>query len=212
MKPKEPELQTTLVRLPDVGQTLVKVYQELLQNMRRKSGCQSLDSIAFSSWEGGQGVTTICRQLAVSIASNQRRVLLVQTSAGQDDECFSLRGQPGLFERLNGGNFDRMGRDSVLPTNHPSVHVISRGNSEPPELTDEEFDLGLRALESAFDFVIYDLPSLQQPEPWFPRWLRQHPLVLVTGPQSSSQTVALAKQHVEGMGGRVLGRVRNRVV
>ena len=79
-------------------------------------------------------------------------------------------------------------------------------------LTDEEFDLGLRALESAFDFVIYDLPSLQQSEPWLPRWLRQHPLVLVTGPQSSSQTAKLAKQHVEGMGGRVLGRVRNRVI
>jgi len=124
----------------------------------RKADVEKTRVILVTSAVGGEGKTTLATQLAMSLARNGRRTVLVDFDLRRPsfDEIFGLPLGPGLCEVLRGEN--DLG-DTVQPTGTENLSVATAGywdrgvlsslaNAAAGPLLDE--------LRADYDFVIVD--------------------------------------------------------
>ncbi|HCV43902.1 MAG TPA: hypothetical protein DGH68_10500 [Bacteroidetes bacterium] len=140
-------------------------------------------TVGITSSNAGEGKTLVAANLAVSLAiTNQRETVLVDLNIRNPHihSIFGTKLSPGLIESLNDNTI------YVKPTRVKHLYVLSAGNPlGNPVVADrmtsssmspggsKKASLGLEqlaafrdviySLRQAFDFVIVDMPSIQEP-------------------------------------------------
>ncbi len=108
----------------------------------------------------GSGTSAIVGNLALSLAYNGRKVLVIDANFRRptQHQMFDVPREPGLVDVLqHGASLDR----AIRQVNEPSLSVLPAGTGEdaPPELLEgPQFRRMLTTFEAQYDMVIIDAP------------------------------------------------------
>jgi non-specific protein-tyrosine kinase len=140
---------------------------EAFRAMRLLINAASLDtpirSMLLTSAVPGEGKSFIAANLAVSMAQNGRRTILVDTNVRQPrlHGVFGLPQMPGLTDMLSEEHADY--RDYLQPTSIEHLSVLPAGTSLPNAadlLGSQWMHTLVQQLASDADMVIYDSPAI----------------------------------------------------
>jgi capsular exopolysaccharide synthesis family protein len=179
LDPESVELLSRLSPLFDIKGVLAEGYRSLKVNLQFACMDQKVNSLAFASAGLGEGKTTTVINLAITIAQDGRRVLVVDADLRKPavNTRLGLKREPGLSEVLVGNAkwqevvqtapdlmLGKLGFDQILSApGVDNLSVITSGH--PPENPSEFFnsqrivDL-IAELEENYDLVIFDCPPI----------------------------------------------------
>jgi len=142
-------------------------YDALFQQLLSHFGSFEAEprAIGVTSCARGEGVTTVCVNLAASAAHQLNRpVLLIETDARRDRNSYTITGRPttGLFDVLL-GKADV--KTCLQTTDFPNVFALgtgihmARGATRYPKNT---FVKLLQELKADYDLIVVDLPHAHE--------------------------------------------------
>lgn len=140
-----------------------EAYKVLRSNIHFSLHDREVKTIAITSALPKEGKTSIAINLSIALASENKKVLLVDTDLRKPSHV-KIKGEKikkGLADFLSG---ECSIENILVPTSISGLNYISCGNkpSYPSEmLFSEEFDKAVKILKDRFDYIIYDTPSLQ---------------------------------------------------
>jgi capsular exopolysaccharide synthesis family protein len=148
-----------LVMLADPHSPAAEAYRSLAANLQFAYADRQLQTIGITSAAEGEGKSTTVANLAVALAQNGRRVIVV-------DADLRRPGQHALFgvERDGGLANVLLGSETDLPlqeTHAAGVLVLSSGTlpPNPPEvLSSRRFDQVMGLARAQAEFVLVDTP------------------------------------------------------
>ena len=173
------ELLSSLSPLFDLKGVVAEGYRSLKVNMQFACQDRAVKSLAFASAGLGEGKTTTVLNLAITIAQDGRRVLVVDADLRKPavNSRLGLRREPGLSEILVGNAqwkevvqtaadlmLGKLGFDQILSApGVDNLSVITCGHlpPNPSEFFNSQRIVDLIAdLEENFDLVIFDCPPI----------------------------------------------------
>ncbi len=203
----EPEL-TTLGAPRSAG---AEAYRMLRTSLLFAAEREALDSIAVTSAGMGEGKTTTAVNLAVTLAQDGRRVLIVDCDfqRARLHRLFGLPREPGLADVLAGR---RHGTETVWPTRQNNLWLMPAGR--PDEPADVVQTAALRALlhelAGTYDVVVLDTPPLLPTADAAIFAAIARGVVFVTrAGRTDREAARLAMHRLDDVGARVVGAVLN---
>jgi len=151
-----------LVMRADPKSPVSETYRTLGTNIQYMATQQPLKVIMITSALGGDGKTTTCANLAVSLAQAGKRVILVSADLRKPrlHQFFGLSNEAGVTELLS----DSVSLGNVIQDpNVPNLRVVPAGKvpQDPAALLGGQRAVGfIENLRSAADFVIVDTPPV----------------------------------------------------
>jgi len=185
-------------------------FRMLLARIRGLAESRRLKSLGVVSACPGEGKTTVALGLAVAMAQEPgRRVLLLEADLRKPalEEYLGLSHQPGLGEWLDGSN--RRLRLRRLGSDGPVLLAAGRFRSQRPELLrSERMSSLLASAAEEFDSIVVDCPPLTPiADAVLLQDLLDGLLVVVRARHAPLQAVRNAVSHLRA--DRVLGMVFN---
>jgi len=179
LDPESLELLSRLSPLFDLKGVLAEGYRSLKVNLQFACMDQEVKSLAFASAGLGEGKTTTVINLAITIAQDGRRVLVVDADLRKPavNTRLGLKREPGLSEILVGNAkwqdvvqtapdlmLGKLGFDQILSApGVDNLSVISSGHlpPNPSEFFNSQRIVDLIAeLEENYDLVMFDCPPI----------------------------------------------------
>jgi succinoglycan biosynthesis transport protein ExoP len=179
LDPESMELLSRLSPLFDLKGVLAEGYRSLKVNLQFACMDQKVNSLAFASAGLGEGKTTTVINLAITIAQDGRRVLVVDADLRKPavNTRLGLKREPGLSEVLVGNAkwqevvqtapdlmLGKLGFDQILSApGVDNLSVITSGHlpQNPSEFFNSQRIVDLIAeLEANYDLVIFDCPPI----------------------------------------------------
>ncbi|MEG2570634.1 MAG: CpsD/CapB family tyrosine-protein kinase [Clostridia bacterium] len=133
---------------------------------RTGDGCQV---IAFTSTFQGEGKTVNCCNLALSVAQNGQKVLIIDADMRRPmiANMFGIPNKTGLSQYLAGiVEADAKSGDKQLPivqTEYPNLSVLTSGSVPPNSaelLSSERMKMLLDIVTEKFDYIFIDTPPI----------------------------------------------------
>jgi capsular exopolysaccharide synthesis family protein len=151
--------QLSLVLLTDPHSPSAEAYRSLAANLQFAYADRQLQTIGVTSAAQGEGKSTTVANLAVALAQNGRRVIVIDADLRRPGQhtLFGIDRDEGLANVLKGD-------DTQLPlqdTAATGVRVLTSGPlpSNPLEaLASRRFDQTLALVRAQADFVLVDTP------------------------------------------------------
>ena len=153
--------------------------------------------ISFSSGKGGVGKTSVTVNLAVSLATQGKRVLLLDGDLGlaNVDIALGINARHTIREIVEDGSdpSDVLVKISsgfyVLPASSGVPEMVNLAYEEQAYLTD-----AVEQIIGAFDFVLVDSAAgIGESVLWFNQWARENVIILTPDPTSLTDAYALIK-------------------
>ena len=179
LDPERLELLASISPLFDLKGVTAEGYRSLKVNLQFACQDREVKSLAFTSAGMGEGKTTTVINLAITIAQDGRRVLVVDADLRKPgvNSRLGLRREPGLSEILVGNvkwqevvqtaadlMLGKLGFDQVMSApGVDNLSVITSGHlpPNPSEFFNSQRIADLIAeLEENFDLVIFDCPPI----------------------------------------------------
>ena len=188
----------------------VSEFQRLRSELQGISA--AVRSVVVTSATEGAGTTTVAAHLALTMAEDgEKSVLLVDANlrAPAVHRIFGLDSGDGLSEW--DGTSPLPVQKLVAP---PNLHVLTAGTPTDNGL----FALHIsrlteitRRVKAEFDFVIWDTPPVvRHPDAPLLGPLVDGVLVVIESDRTPADALAVAREQLVSMGGRLLGAVMNR--
>src|SRR5690606_24820498 len=138
-----------------------EAYRMLRTSLLFAAEREALDSIAVASSGMGEGKTTTAVNLAVTLAQDGRKVLLVDCDfqRARLHRVFGLPREPGLADVLAGR---RRGTEPVWPTRQANLWLLPAGRPDEPVDVVQTSTLRalLHELGASYDVVVLDTAPL----------------------------------------------------
>ena len=136
-------------------------YRTLRTNIEYSSFNESLKTIVVTSSEPGEGKTTTAGNLALSLAQNEKRVLLIDCDLrrGSVHRRFMLSNGEGLSEVIVG----KASLENVIRGVAENLDVITTGNLPPNPsemLGSKHMETLIKELREKYDYIILDTPPV----------------------------------------------------
>ncbi|TAL10705.1 MAG: polysaccharide biosynthesis tyrosine autokinase [Nitrospirae bacterium] len=179
LDPESLELLSHISPLFDLKGIVAEGYRSLKVNLQFACQDRVIKSLAFASAGLGEGKTTTVLNLAITIAQDGRRVLVVDADLRKPavSSRLGLKREPGLSEVLVGNAqwrevvqtaadlmLGKLGFDQVLSApGVDNLNIITSGHlpPNPSEFFNSQRIVDLIAdLEENFDLVIFDCPPI----------------------------------------------------
>lgn len=171
-------------------------------------------SLVFVSAEPSEGKTTICSNLAISLAQLGKRVLVIDGDMRRPTlhEFFHLPISPGLVNYLTG---DTDWRELRQPSGLENLDCLSCG-PVPPNPSELIFSPRMRALireaSAEYDLVLLDAPPLLNvADGRILSTMVEGTIMVVKGGVTPREMVRRAEIYISEVGGRLIGVVLNNV-
>jgi len=177
--PASLELLASISPLFDLKGVSAEGYRSLKVNLQFACQDREVKSLAFASTGLGEGKTTTVLNLAITIAQDGRRVLIVDADLRKPTvhTRLGLKREPGLSEVLVGAMpwqevvqtaadlmLGNLGFDQVLSApGVDNLNILTCGHlpSNPSEMFNSQHIVSLIAeLEEHFDLVLFDCPPI----------------------------------------------------
>lgn len=148
--------------LQDRKSILSEAYVSLQTNLSFSTDHGIPRSLAITSSRPAEGKTTTSMALAIAIARNGRRVLLIDADMRSPSlhEAFDIDNERGFSNYLSGSDdLDQL----VESTSIPSLSVMTAGPHPPsaPELlSSQRFEHLIQVLQQRYDNIIFDAPPV----------------------------------------------------
>jgi capsular exopolysaccharide synthesis family protein len=160
--PRRPDVGVLVSDLP-VYSPVAEAYRTLRTNLLCSPAGPTLRSLVVSSPAGGEGKTTIAANLAITMAQQGMRVLLVDCDLrrAQVHKLFRLEREPGLKEVLLG---ELPLASAVRPTETAGLEILAAGGLPKVSPSDLLSSPALAELveraTADYDLVLFDTPPL----------------------------------------------------
>jgi polysaccharide biosynthesis transport protein len=169
-------------------------------------------SILVTSTNRGEGKTVVATNLAIALATNHRRVLLVDADMRDPrlHELFAEPLEPGLSNVLKG---ERPLEEALRVTHTPGLELLVGGRitTEATELLDSvAFRRLLEGTRERFHYVIVDSPPVMAvTDAVVAAHMTDAVLFVVGADMTSRESARLAVEQLRQVGARMLGGVLN---
>ena len=146
----------------DQGKTILEPFRALRANLKHIAMSRHIKTIIISSAVKGEGKTTLAANIAITLAMDGKKVILVDGDMrrAQIHGLFHLPKINGLGDYLLGAAEIQ---DILKPTIHQNLFIITTGDhpQNPAELLGSyRFDQLVKDLRTMADYVIFDSPAL----------------------------------------------------
>ncbi len=149
---------TELSNFSNLNQAVKEAFRLLRINIYFQESTKKIKTILVTSSEKAEGKTTITGNLAIAIANDNKKTLIINADLRKPD-WFKLDEKDeskGLSTYLSGhSNLDMIIKDSSIP----NLYMISNGPLPPNPtelLSSPRMDEFLREVEERFDIVLFD--------------------------------------------------------
>ena len=215
--PRHPLARDGRTPAPNKVAGVNEAYRRLRTNLLFASPDVALRTIVVTSTHAGEGKTQTAANLAVALASTEKRVLLIDGDMRRPD-LHRVFGKP-----LNGGMSElilavepgtRLVLNGAYATTQPNLTLITSGTIPPNPselLSSDRASLLLRALEKQYDIVIIDTPPVDAVSDALTLAAEASGTVVVL--EAGRTNAAEATKTIESLrrvGARVLGVVLNK--
>ncbi len=144
----------------DPNGLLAESFRQFRTTLLSRMDRRGYKSLLLVGIQGGGGVSEVAGNLAVSLAHNGRRVLLIDANFRRPSlhRIFNVAPAPGLFEVLQG---QTAFEDAVAHVEGLTIDVLSsgQGRGAPPEILESAAARALLGdLETQYDLVLIDSP------------------------------------------------------
>lgn len=141
---------------------VIEAYNELRTNLRFTLVKKECKKIIISSPVPEDGKSTTSTNLAIATAQAGSKVLLIDCDLrkGKLHSLLKLKSKPGISDALSVMVNEK---DVIQNTPYENLHVISMGSIPPNPtglLSSVKMNELLQALESNYDFIIFDTPPI----------------------------------------------------
>ncbi|HEV2489252.1 MAG TPA: polysaccharide biosynthesis tyrosine autokinase [Candidatus Acidoferrales bacterium] len=214
---KETEAECRWIRLDSKAlehSTLSEAIRSLRTSVLLSSAGRPPRSLAFISAEPGEGKTTICCNLAISLAQLGKHVLVVDADLRQPriHEFFQTCAEEGLVNYLTGAeDWQRL----VQPTTTKNLDCLVCGPVPPNPselLSSERMQMLIREAMTNYNFVLVDSPPLLNvTDGRILASVAEGTILTVRGGATPRELVRRAQIHVSSVGGHLIGVVLNDV-
>lgn len=168
--------------------------------------------ILISSPAPGEGKSTTAANLAIAVAQNGRKVLLVDGDLRKPilEQLFGVKKEPGLSELLT-GRATLSGAIQKTLVENLSIMVCGAIPPNPAEVLGSEKMRGLiEQVRSDYDVVLLDSsPLLAVTDPSVLTTLADGVIIVVSAGKTRQEELQHSVELVESVGGRILGVVLN---
>ena len=193
---------------------VVEQFRGLRTNIEFSSLGYEVKSIVVTSSKPFEGKSTIVSNLAVTMASSGKRVVIADCNFRRPTIhiMFSLSNAKGLTNILLQG---RKIEDTVIKTCIPNLYVIPSGPLNPNSselLGSKRMKEILNELTNDFDMVLIDAPSvLYISDAQILSALAQGTIIVTAYGKSDKSELLSSKEKIENVGGKILGVVINKI-
>ncbi len=211
--PLGPARIETAVRTDPSG-LIAESFRQIRTGILARADRRGYKTLMLVCAQGGCGSSTIASNLALSMAYNGKRVLVLEVNFRRpiQHSIFETAAKPGLIEVLRG---TAKLEDAIVHKNEPRLDVLPVGDSKdaPPELLDSPaFRQLLTQLESRYDIILIDAPpALITSES---QHLARHVdavVIVIRALKDQRGTVSRMMRQFEGQRADVLGIILNGV-
>ncbi len=168
--------------------------------------------VLVSSSAPGEGKSTTVANLAIAVAQNGRKVLLIDADLRKPslDRLFGVKGQPGLSELLT-ARVTLANAIQRTVVENLSIMVCGAIPPNPAEvLGSEKMRTLIDQVKSEYDVVLLDSsPVLAVTDPAVLATLSDGVIIVVSAGKTSLEELQRSQELMESVGGRVLGVVLN---
>ncbi len=145
---------------PDADQQLLSAFRGLRVKLLREIDPQHGKVILVTSTIPGEGKTTVSMNLALALASNGARTLLVDADLRKQDLAFELEAEekPGLSKYFTDESLSPA--DCVADVPGSTLKLVSNRSEtdDPAVLNPHKFRYFLEALKPYYDYIVVDTP------------------------------------------------------
>ena len=194
--------------------SLLETFRMLRSNIMFSSPDRPIKTIVITSTQPNEGKTLIASDLAVVMALDDKRTLLVDAD---------LR-RPSIHRRMGVGNEIGLTNiavghnalaDSLQPTDVPNLTVMTSGPlpPSPPELLNSQAWRGcMQQLREQFDFVVFDSPPLANfTDAQVLASMTDATLLVVSAREARKQVIARCRDLLAIAGAAIVGIVLNKL-
>jgi capsular exopolysaccharide synthesis family protein len=193
---------------------VAEAYRVVRTNLLFSSVSEGGRALVVSSTNPGEGKTTTAANLALSLAANGARVLVVDADLRRPTlhQHFGISKTPGLSDVIVG---KRQISEAILAPRGRNLHVLPCGYvpPNPAELLGSQVMREIvQALKSRYDWVLIDTPPVLAMADTPVLCPFVDGVILVVASEASSRpAVQRAIDQLAGVGGSVIGAVLNKV-
>jgi polysaccharide biosynthesis transport protein len=197
------------------GSPMAEAYRTLRTSILRLPGSRAPQVLLFTSTQPREGKTSTCANLALSLASLNRRVLLIDADLrrGQMRELFQLSATRGLSDVLAGGAPLASAIRQIPEAPNLWVLPAGRGRCSPADLLSSPImEEMLKDLRRRFEFILIDSPPLLLvADPTILARCVDGIILVASSARTARDAVWRALRILETAGEKLLGAVVNRV-
>ncbi|MCM3765945.1 CpsD/CapB family tyrosine-protein kinase [Neobacillus niacini] len=197
------------------GQPITEQYRMIRTNIQFSAVDQDIKTILITSPEPGDGKSTTAANLAIMLAQQEKRVLLVDADLRKPTVHYTFR--VSNIEGLTSILTKKISRDEAISkTFIPNLHILTSGPRppNPSEMLDSKaMETLMVELKSLFDFVVFDAPPVMAvTDPQIIAAKCDGVVMVVSSKKTNRDRAVKAKEMLEKVKSRILGVVVNRVV
>lgn len=204
-------LSKKLVSVLDHSSAAAEAYRVLRTNLLYASVETPPRTLMMTSTGRGEGRTTVCANLAASLAQAHKMCLVIDCDLRKPGihNMFGLSNSGGLVEAL-GAEQDPQ---EIFEEPMQGLKVVTAGSMEPGSsqlLGSQRFTEFLERVSPEFDHILLDSPPVNSESEALVLSTRVDGVLLVVDTHSTSkQDVQRSVQSLEGVGATVVGTVVN---
>ncbi|MBD3107698.1 CpsD/CapB family tyrosine-protein kinase [Bacillus sp. AGMB 02131] len=201
---------TKIISISNPKSLIAEQYRSLLTNIRLLTKESDMKSVLVTSPSSGEGKTVTAINLAVTLASQNAKVLIIDANFKRPNihHYFNLDNNVGLVDLLL--NEHRSANEVIQKTSIAHLDILASGYEKLNIIESANIEKLLTYLYSLYDYIFIDSPSLLESS--ITKVLANHcdgTVMVITKGQTKLKETLTAKKELHFVQEKILGIVLN---
>lgn len=190
-----------------------EMYKGIRTNIAFSKKHKNVKSIVLTSYQDGEGKSTVTANLSVLFSNIGKKVLIIDANFRNSNlhNIFEVKNDIGLSDALNN---NRNIKECIKSTRKENLFILTTGNivSDFSEIiSSNEMKNIIKKLEEDFDYIFIDTPSIGEfSEGCVLSTFCDGVILVVAGGEVDVDNVSIAKDKLNHVGSNILGAIINK--